>query len=245
VTGASGAIYAARLLRALLLARVPVDLIFTEYGLYLLKLELGLRAATASDLGPLRAHLDVPDDRWELVRVFRNHDLAADPASGSTRFRGVVVCPCSMKNVAAIAQGLSATLLQRAADVALKERRPLVLVPRETPLNLIHLENLARIARAGGTIVPAMPAFYQGPTSFEDLADFVAQRVLDHVGVEARLVPGWPERKRLGRGEAPAPDGDRTGPSGPKSGTAGAPESRGARAGRRTGGAERDGDDAG
>ena len=204
VTGASGAIYAARLLRALLFARVPVDLVFTEYGLYLLKLELGLRTVTQSNLEPLRAHLDVPEELWALVRVFRNHDLAADPASGSTRFRGVAVCPCSMKNVAAIAQGLSATLLQRAADVALKERRPLVLVPRETPLHLIHLENLARIARAGGTIVPAMPAFYQGPRTLEDLADFVAQRVLDHLGVEVRLVPSWPERE-TGRGAPLAP----------------------------------------
>jgi 4-hydroxy-3-polyprenylbenzoate decarboxylase len=223
VTGASGAIYAVRLLRALLDARVPVDLVFTEYGLYLLKLELGLRTVTASNLESLRAHLDVPEERWSLVRVFRNHDLAADPASGSTRFRGVVVCPCSMKNVAAIAQGLSETLLQRAADVALKERRPLVLVPRETPLHLIHLENLARISRAGGTIIPAMPAFYQGPKTFEDLADFIAQRVLDHVGVEARLVPAWSERERARPADAAGSSRDAR-----RAGTTGGPEKRSA-----------------
>lgn len=200
VTGASGAIYAVRLLRALLLAARPVDLIFTEYGLYLIKLELGLTTVSQDRLDELRAHLaDVPPAAWERVRVFRNHDLAAPAASGSSRFAGVAVCPCSMKNLAAIAMGLSQTLLQRAADVALKERRPLVVVPRETPLNLIHLRNMGRLARAGGVIVPAMPAFYQRPRSFDDLGDFVAARVLDHLGIEQHLVPGWEESKRAAR----------------------------------------------
>jgi 4-hydroxy-3-polyprenylbenzoate decarboxylase len=202
VTGASGAIYGVRLLRALLLAGKPVDLIFTEYGLYLLKLELGLTSVSHGKLDALRARLDVPERAWDRVRVFRNHDLAAEPASGSSRFAGVAVCPCSMKNLAAIAHGLSETLLQRAADVALKERRPLVLVPRETPLSLIHLENMRRVARAGATLVAAMPAFYQLPRTFDDLADFIAARVLDHLGIEHELVPRWSDLKRLGRGAA-------------------------------------------
>jgi 4-hydroxy-3-polyprenylbenzoate decarboxylase len=208
VTGASGAIYAVRLLRALLLAHRPVDLIFTEYGLYLMKLELGLSSVTAGNLTELRDSLDVPAPAWETVRVFRNHDLAGPPASGSSRFGGVVVCPCSMKNLAAIANGLSETLLQRAADVALKEKRPLVVVPRETPLNLIHLRNMARLAQAGATIVPAMPAFYQRPRTFEDLGDFIAARVLDHLGIPNDLVPRWEEAKRSSRpGSTPSVPG--------------------------------------
>lgn len=199
VTGASGALYAVRLIRALLLAGRPLDLIFTEYGLYLVKLELGLSSVSYGKLDELRAHLDVPEAAWKRVRLFRNHDLAAAPASGSSRFAGVVVCPCSMKNLAAIAHGLSATLLQRAADVALKERRPLIVVPRETPLNLIHLQNMARLARAGGTIIPAMPAFYQLPRTFEDLGDFIAARVLDHLGIAHALVPRWEESERKKR----------------------------------------------
>jgi 4-hydroxy-3-polyprenylbenzoate decarboxylase len=202
VTGASGAIYPVRLLRALLLATRPVDLIFTEYGLYMLKLELGLRALNVGNLAPLIEHLGVEPAAWERVRVFRNHDLAAGPASGSSHLGAVVVCPCSMKNLAAIAHGLSETLLQRAADVALKEQRPLILVPRETPLNLIHLQNMVRVARAGATVLPAMPAFYQLPRSFEDLGDFVAARILDHLGIPNELVPRWdaePSPTRDGR----------------------------------------------
>lgn len=191
VTGASGALYAVRLLRALLLAGRTVDLVFTEYGLYLLKLELGLTTVTAGRVDELRGSIDAPASAWERVRVFRNHDLAAAPASGSSRFAAVVICPCSMKNLAAIANGLSATLLQRAADVALKEKRPLVLVPRETPLNLIQLRNMTRLARAGATLIPAMPAFYQRPATFEDLGDFIAARVLDHLGIANALVPRW------------------------------------------------------
>ncbi|HEY7462660.1 MAG TPA: UbiX family flavin prenyltransferase [Gemmatimonadota bacterium] len=210
VTGASGAIYAVRLLRALLLAGRPVDVIFTEYGLYMIKLELGLSSVTAGNLEALREHLDVPARAWEGVRVFRNHDLAAPPASGSSRFAGVAVCPCSMKNLAAIAHGLSETLLQRAADVALKEKRPLVVVPRETPLNAIHLGNMARLARAGGTIVPAMPAFYQRPRTFDDLGDFIAARVLDHLGIPNDLVPRWEAARRSARAEDRAGDGPAT-----------------------------------
>jgi flavin prenyltransferase len=204
VTGASGALYGTRLLRALLLAGRRVDLIFTEYGLYLLKLELGLHSASYGRLDELRQRLELSESAWRRVRLFRNNDLAGEPASGSSRFAGVAVCPCSMKNLAAIATGLSETLLQRAADVALKERRPLVLVPRETPLNLVHLENMTRLARAGATLIPAMPAFYQMPRTFEDLADFIAARVLDHLGIENDLVPSWGEVRRGGRAAAGA-----------------------------------------
>ncbi len=180
-----------RLLRGLLLAGRPGDLIFTAYGLYLMKLELGLASTSAGRLDELQGYVDLPGAAWERVRVFRNHDLAAEPASGSSRFAAVVICPCSMKNLAAIANGLSETLLQRAADVALKEKRPLVVVPRETPLNLIQLRNMTRLARAGATLIPAMPAFYQRPATFEDLGDFIAARVLDHLGITNALVPRW------------------------------------------------------
>lgn len=208
VTGASGAIYAVRLLRALVRTGHAVDLIFTEYGLYLVKLELDLPDVAPGRLESLRVRAQLEPDEWQRVRVLRNHDLAADCASGSTAFAGVAICPCSMRNLAAIANGFSETLLQRAADVALKERRPLVVVPRETPLNLIHLRNLTRLARAGASIIPAMPAFYQGPSSFDDLADFIAARVLDHLGIDHDLVPDWAEARRDARARARAMHGD-------------------------------------
>ena len=112
-------------------------------------------------------------------------------ASGSQRWDGMVVIPCSMKTLAGIAAGAASNLVERAADVTLKERRPLVLVPRETPLNLIQLENLTRVARAGAIVVPAMPAFYQKPQSFEDLADFIVGRVLSLLHIEHSLFQPW------------------------------------------------------
>jgi 4-hydroxy-3-polyprenylbenzoate decarboxylase len=127
------------------------------------------------------------------VRVHREQDLDSQVASGSQIWDAMVVIPCSMKTLAGIAGGAASNLVERAADVSLKERRPLVLVPRETPLNTIHLENMLRAARAGCAIVPAMPAFYSKPRTFEDLADFLAGRVLALLGVPHRLYPPWQE----------------------------------------------------
>lgn len=189
ITGASGAPYAVRVLRALNEAAVPVRLIVSSYGLRLLNEESGiegvdgLRAATGD---------------WSRVEFYDSLDRGATPASGSAPSRGMVVCPCSMGTLASIAAGTSRNLVERAADVALKERRPLVLVPRETPLSLIHLENMTRLTRAGATIMPAAPGFYHRPRSIDDLVDFVAARILDHLGVEHTVGRRWKS------GEAPA-----------------------------------------
>ena len=129
--------------------------------------------------------------RKGTLTEYKIGDLAASIASGSVRTDGMVVIPCSMKTLSAIAHGTSSSLIERAADVTLKEARPLVLVPRETPLNVIHLRNLLAAAEAGARIVPAMPAFYQKPSSFDDLADFIAGRVLNLLGIEQSLFTPW------------------------------------------------------
>lgn len=182
VTGASGAPYAVRLLRALVETETPLRLIVSTYGWRLLaeEAEIGspeeLRAATGS---------------WERVELYDALDRGATPASGSAPSRGMVVCPCSMGTLASIAAGTSRNLVERAADVALKERNPLILVPRETPLSLVHLENMTRLTRAGATILPASPGFYHRPQSVDDLVDFVVARVLDHLGVEHAIGRRW------------------------------------------------------
>lgn len=190
VTGASGALYAVRLLKALVERGTAVDLVVSAYGHRLLIEECGINLKT-DDLG---AWLDArygTAPRPGAVTLHRENDLGATIASGSVPAAGMVVVPCSMKTLSGIAHGSARNLVERAADVTLKERRPLVLVPRETPLSLVHIENMRAAALAGAAIVPAMPAFYQNPSSFEDLADFVAGRVLALLGVEHALFPAW------------------------------------------------------
>lgn len=187
ITGASGAPYAVRLLRALNETATPVRLIVSSYGWRLLAEESGiggpdeLRAATGD---------------WSRVEVYEALDRGATPASGSARSRGMVICPCSMGTLASIAAGVSRNLVERAADVALKERRPLVLVPRETPLSLVHLENMTRLTRAGATVLPAAPGFYGRPQGIDDLVDFVVARILDHLGVEHGIGRRWRSGER-------------------------------------------------
>jgi 4-hydroxy-3-polyprenylbenzoate decarboxylase len=182
ITGASGAPYAVRLLAALNEARVPVRLIVSSYGMRLLNEESGIE-----DLDGLRA----ATGDWSRVEVFDSTNRGATPASGSAPSRGMVVCPCSMGTLASIAAGTSRNLVERAADVALKERRPLILVPRETPLSLVHLENMTRLTRAGAVVLPAAPGFYHRPRTIDDLVDFVVARILDHLAVEHRLGKRW------------------------------------------------------
>lgn len=184
ITGASGAPYAVRLLQALVTARRPTWLIVSDHGFRLLETESGLGSLEA-----LRAHVGATD--WDAaVRVFDDRDRGALPASGSVPTAGMVVCPCSMGTIAAIAHGTSRSLVERAADVALKERRRLVVVPRETPYSEIHLDNMLRLTRAGAIVLPASPGFYHRPARIEALVDFVVARVLDHVGVTHAL-PRW------------------------------------------------------
>jgi 4-hydroxy-3-polyprenylbenzoate decarboxylase len=185
VTGASGAPYAVRLLEGLVTARQPVQLIVSDHGLRLLRTE-----TDTGSVGELRARVGgSPWDAW--VTVFDDGDRGAAPASGSARNRGMVICPCSMATISAISHGTSRSLVERAADVALKERRTLVVVPRETPYSAIHLENMLRLTRAGAVVLPASPGFYHRPTEIAELVDFVVARVLDHLGVEHTIGRRW------------------------------------------------------
>lgn len=171
------------MLEVLARQKVPLYLIVSRHGWRLLKMEAGI----ASEVELER----VTGGDWSSVRVFDDGDRGAVPASGSAPTAGMVICPCSMGTVAAIAHGTSRSLIERAADVTLKERRPLILVPRESPLSLVHLRNLAAVTEAGATVLPAAPGFYHRPTSVEQLVDFVVQRVIDHMGVSVELVPRW------------------------------------------------------
>ncbi len=183
ITGASGAPYAVRLLEVLARNKVPTWLIISGHGWRLLEQETGitddkqLKARTGGD--------------WSSVTIFTDDDRGAKPASGSVKTLGMVVCPCSMGTVSAIAQGSSRSLVERAADVVLKERRKLILVPRETPLSLIHLRNLTQVTEAGAVIIPAAPGFYNKPTKIDDLVDFVVQRIIDQVGLEIEVATRW------------------------------------------------------
>jgi 4-hydroxy-3-polyprenylbenzoate decarboxylase len=185
ITGASGAPYAVRLLDALITAQRSVQLIVSSHGLRLLSTEVGIDSIDA-----LRDRIGAAG--WDrCIRVFDDGDRGAAPASGSAINGGMVVCPCSMGTLSAIAAGSSRSLVERAADVALKERRPLILLPRETPLSAIHLEYMLRVRRAGAVVWPAAPGFAHQPRSLDDLGEFRVARVLDHLGVEHRVAPRW------------------------------------------------------
>jgi flavin prenyltransferase len=188
ITGASGALYAVRLLRELIRSGQPVWLIVSAHGWRLLETEAGI-----GSMSDLQEHTE---GDWEhLVTVFDDGDRGARPASGSARSLGMVVCPCSMGTLAAIALGTSRSLVERAADVTLKERRKLVLVPRETPYSRVHLENMLRVTEAGAVVLPASPGFYNDPKSIDDLIGFVVGRVLDQIGVENEVAGRWGEAK--------------------------------------------------
>lgn len=185
ITGASGAPYAVRLLQQILAASRPVSLIVSAHGFRLMETEADIKSMKdlRSAVGP---------DAWDdLVTPYTNADRGAPPASGSALSSGMVVCPCSMGTISAISVGASRSLIERAADVALKERRKLVLVPRETPLSAIHLENMLRLTHAGAVVLPAAPAFYHRPEQVSDLVDFVVARVLDQLGVENTVGKRW------------------------------------------------------
>ena len=183
ITGASGAPYAVRLLEVLAAAKLPLWLIVTGHGWRLLQQECGI-----GDLGALQ---EATGKDWSTVTVFPDEDRGAKPASGSQRTSGMVICPCSMGTVSAIAQGSSRSLVERAADVTLKERRTLILVPRETPLSLIHLRNLVQVTEAGAVVIPAAPGFYHKPTQIAELVDFIVQRVVDQLQIEIQIAPRW------------------------------------------------------
>jgi 4-hydroxy-3-polyprenylbenzoate decarboxylase len=182
ITGASGAPYALRLLRALVELEAPADVVVSTHGWRLFAHETGVHSVDEllASIGGRGA-----------LEFFDNGDRGARPASGSAPYSGLVVCPCSMGTLSAMAHGSSRSLVERAADVTLKERRKLVAVVRETPLSAIHLENLLKLARLGAVIMPASPGFYHAPAGIGDLVDFVVARVLDHMGLEHELGYRW------------------------------------------------------
>jgi 4-hydroxy-3-polyprenylbenzoate decarboxylase len=183
VTGASGAPYARRLIEVLATHQVPTWLIVSSHGWRLFQEECGI-----ADIDQLRA---ATGGDWSGITAYPDTDRGAKPASGSQKTAGMVVCPCSMGTLSAIAHGTSRSLVERAADVTLKERRPLILMPRETPLSLVHLRNMALVTEAGAVVMPAAPGFYHKPQRVEELVDFMVQRILDHLGLEITIAKRW------------------------------------------------------
>ncbi len=176
ITGSSGVVYGVRLLEVCRDLGIDTELIISKSAETILRLELEKKADELEKLAS---------------RVYSPDDLTAPIASGSYKTDGMIIAPCSMKTLGAIASGVSDNLITRAADVTLKQERRLVLVPRETPLNLIHLENMAKLKRAGATILPASPAFYIKPREISDLVDFIVGRILEMFGTEHELYSSW------------------------------------------------------
>jgi 4-hydroxy-3-polyprenylbenzoate decarboxylase len=190
ITGASGSIYGLRLGKELLRAGHRLSMLSTATGLDVIKLETGMDwRGSASET--LTAMKDYFGDAELPLGFYAENDFFAPVASGSSAPDAMVVCPCSMGTLSRIACGNSGNLPERCADVVLKEHRTLVVVPRETPLNDIHLENMLKLSRMGARIVPAMPAFYNKPESVDDMVDFVAGKVLDVLGIEHKLYRRW------------------------------------------------------
>ena len=190
VTGASGALYAVRTMAALLELGCRLEVVFSDYGRRLLMDELGPEAKVDRLIDLLVERHGEAVRRGSFV-LHSNRDLGATLASGSHRADAMVIVPCSMKTLAGVANGLSRSLIERAADVMLKEQRRLVLVPRETPMSLPQLRNMVACAEAGAMILPAMPAFYQQPKTIDDLASFVAGKILNALGFDQQLFAPW------------------------------------------------------
>jgi flavin prenyltransferase len=190
VTGASGAMYATRTLAALLSRGCRVELVISDYGRRLLRDELGDEAAVDKLPAYMAAKYGEDVGRGSYV-LHSNRDLGARIASGSQGSDAMAIVPCSMKTLAGVAHGLSRNLIERAADVMLKEGRPLILVPRETPMSLPQLKNMVACAEAGALVLPAMPAFYQMPQTLDDLGAFMAGKILSAMGFEHDLYPAW------------------------------------------------------
>ncbi len=196
ITGASGAAYGARLVTELLERGDDVDLIVSPSGFLLLKEELGLDCAGLAAKGvseKLRAFMEPRGKRAKRGRLayLPSDDLTSSAASGSSLKKTMIICPCSMGTLARVAAGVSGNLIERAADCVIKEGGRLVLVPRETPLSAIHLENMLKLSRLGAVMLPAMPAFYTKPESVEDMVDFIVGKVLDALGIENSLYKRW------------------------------------------------------
>ena len=189
ISGASGSIFGIRLIKALLDAKIHLIVILSDSGLSVLEHEMGYKRTDSFNSFLTTCGVDM-DNRTGLEVLYQDQ-IASAPASGSFVHAGMVVVPCSMKSLAGIASSYADNLITRSADVCLKERRPLILVPRETPYNTIHLENMTRASRAGAVILPPNPSFYTIPKTIEDLVDTVVSRILDHLGISHNLLSRW------------------------------------------------------
>ncbi len=189
ITGASGSIYGIRLVKAMIEQGYQVMVVLSRAGRQVLAHEMGYDPNLS--FYDFLEHYGVSFSKGASLEVFDQEDIACGPASGSFVHSGMAVTPCSMKTLSAVASGYGDNLITRSADVALKEKRPLVLVPRETPFGIIHLENMARAARAGAVIMPPNPSFYTFPGSVEALVDTVVIRIMDHLGVVHDLGQRW------------------------------------------------------
>ncbi len=196
ITGASGAIYAIRLMECLVEKKIGFNLVSSSNGRKIIIQELGDRLGKVEDPQTLAESESeifcrlIPNAR-DLIKYYHEEDMFSPIASGSSVPAQMVIVPLSMGTLGRIAAGISSNLIERSADVMLKERKKLVLVPREAPMNAIHLENLLKLARIGAHVVPAMPAFYQKPKTIDDLVDFVVGRILDALGIEHNLFKRW------------------------------------------------------
>lgn len=184
ITGASGSIYGVRLIHELVSRKHHVDVVITNAGKKVMEVELGISGSKEIK------NLLVSQKKIQ-IRIWENDDFSAPFMSGSNAYEAVVIIPCSVGKLAAIANGISGNLLERTADVALKEKRPLLLVIRETPLSLIHLENMVKVVKAGAQVLPAMPAFYHHPKTIDDMVNFIVGKVLNLLRIDHNLLKGW------------------------------------------------------
>ncbi len=190
ITGASGVIYGIELIRSLIEKGLFVNLVISPVGGRVIKEELGLDW-TGEDNRVEDAIKAYYAPHGKSIRYYSSQDLFSPLSSGSSLIKAMVICPCSMGTLGRIASGISSNLIERVADVVLKERGRLIIVPRETPLNTIHLENMLKLSREGVSVLPAMPAFYHRPEGIQDLVDFIVGKILDHLGIENRLFHRW------------------------------------------------------
>lgn len=192
ITGASGVIYAQHLLKAMAREGCQIELVMTDTARVVIAHELGMQLPKELDKAKtvIREQL-LRDASYPYLRLHDVDDFTASLASGSVPQRGMVIIPCSMGTLSRIAQGNANNLIERAADVTLKEKRPLIVAPRETPLNYIHLRNMLELSKAGAHIIPCMPAFYYRPQKIEDLANFMAGKIFDALGIEHSLYKRW------------------------------------------------------
>lgn len=186
VSGASGSILAYRLMQALTERDHEIELVMSQYALYTASLELGKEYSSAAKFV---SHL--PKQLQSRITISSNHDVGSAISSGSYPIDGMVIIPCSMATVGAIAAGLGDNAIRRAADVSIKEKRGLIIVPREAPFSQLHLENLLKLAQLGAMIIPPVPAWYTSPTSLEDVENFIVGKVLDGFQIEHNLYKRW------------------------------------------------------